>query len=106
VIAPDFSAASKLSYGSDAYGIIADFIASKFPGSNVVRSKSTSSAYVYIPGAKVQVRVSGHQKYGVTLPSYCHPTTRKGLPALIDRAVRAAFTDARRYQDIKPWGDL
>ena len=101
----DFDDLKSIPYGAGYNARVADVIAQKIPGSTVTHAVTTNSIYIHLPeGFKErEIRISDHTKYGSTFPTHIRPTTKKGLPALVDRAVRAALVGARRYSDVPTW---
>ncbi len=102
----DTAMANKIPYGPGYYRRVAEFVASQVPGTVIDEAKTTESVYIFLPDAKAKLRISGHQQYGSNLCTHIIPRTKKGLPAQLDRACRAAISGARRYQDIPTWESI
>jgi hypothetical protein len=100
----DMTMANKIPYGPGYYRRVAEFVASQVPGTMIDEAKTTESVYIYLPNAKDPIRLSSHRMYCSNYyPSAICPKTKKGLPAQLDRACRAAIVGARRYQDVPAW---
>lgn len=101
----DMSGAAQIPYGPRYFYRIGEFVASKFEGALVREADTTSSVYVTLPNGN-QLRISDHRQYGAQRPTHIRPATKKGLPALLDRAVRAALAGTICYAKVPSWSDL
>lgn len=98
----------KVGGGQKSYEALANRIAVHIPGTTINSAISTNSVYVTIPGAAVELRISDHQQYGANLPNQIMPASypHYKLGAITDRAIRAAISGARRYQDVPSWEEI
>jgi hypothetical protein len=100
----DTTLANKIPYGPGYLYRVAEFVAAQVPGSVIDEAETTESVYIYLPGAKAPVRLSFHRFYSSNYyPSAITPKTKKGLPAQLDKAIRAAIVGAKRHQDVPTW---
>lgn len=83
-----------------------ELLAERIPGAVISHSKSTNSSYVRIPGGG-EIRFSDHTKYGRNIPTdLCAHGSFARRAHDIDRALRAAFANARNYREVPSWADM
>jgi NifU-like protein involved in Fe-S cluster formation len=80
------------------YLAVAALVAEVVPGATIDAAQSTNSVYINIPGAKHQIRISDHSKYGANRPTDINGwKSRYDCAFRLNRAVRAAFVAGHSY---------